>query len=108
MISSELHHTGLSEQETNAIIAVFSRYPQVKNVLLYGSRAKGNFRPDSDIDLSLVGNDIDLSLQNEIELELDDLMLPYKFDISVYRKIKDAGLINHIDRVGKLIYHEDG
>jgi predicted nucleotidyltransferase len=108
VISSELNSTGLSEQETADIKAVFSRYPQVKKVLLYGSRAKGNFRPASDIDLSLVGNDIDLSVQNEIELELDDLMLPYKFDISVYHKIKDAGLINHIDRVGKLIYHDDG
>lgn len=71
---------------------------------MYGSRAMGSFKPASDIDLALIGKNIDLSLQNKIELELDDLMLPYKFDISVFQKISNPKLLDHINRVGRGIY----
>ncbi|MCH7410072.1 nucleotidyltransferase domain-containing protein [Belliella sp. DSM 111904] len=72
--------------------------------MIYGSRAMGNFKPASDIDLSLIGSDIDLSLQTEIAYDLDDLMLPYKFDISIYNRINNPEFIKHINRVGKEIY----
>lgn len=75
---------GLSEDVVAKIKSVFAKYPQIKKVVLYGSRAKGNFRDGSDIDLSLGGDDIQFSLLQKIELELDDLLLPYTFDLSAY------------------------
>ena len=71
---------------------------------MYGSRAKGNYRIGSDIDLTIIGTDIDLSKLNEIENRLDDLMLPYSFDISVFSHIKNDGLLDHIKHVGKEFY----
>lgn len=97
-------NSGLTENEILNIQQVFSNYPAVENALLYGSRAMGNFNPTSDIDITLKGNNIDLTLLNQIELDLDDLMLPYKFDVSIYHKIANQDLINHITREGKQIY----
>ncbi|MCE6991427.1 nucleotidyltransferase domain-containing protein [Dyadobacter sp. CY323] len=91
---------GLKESTIAAIQAVFKKYPQVEKAILYGSRAKGNFRNGSDIDLVLVGESLNLSDQFKIETELDDLMLPYKIDLAIYHHIENKELIDHIDRVG--------
>lgn len=96
---------GLKQRHIDAITGVFSEYPQVECVLLYGSRAKGNFRANSDIDLALKGA-IDLTTLLKIETSLDDLLLPYKIDLTNYHKIKNKDLIDHIDRVGVLLYEK--
>lgn len=97
-------HFGLTQEDIDRISKVFSHYPQIEKVLIYGSRAKGNFKPASDIDLTLIGQEIDLNLQLRIEFDLDDLMLPYKFDLSIYHKLSNQDFIDHINRVGKKFY----
>ncbi len=72
---------GLSDKTIELIREVFSKHPQVEKAVLYGSRAKGNYRPGSDIDLTLLGESLNLTELQKIELELDDLMLPYKIDL---------------------------
>ncbi|MFW5757867.1 MAG: nucleotidyltransferase domain-containing protein [Bacteroidota bacterium] len=99
-----MNSSGLTKEEITSIRAVFSKYQQIEEVLIYGSRAMGNFKPASDIDLTLIGKDIDLSLQTKIEFDLDDLMLPYKFDISIYNKITNPEFLDYINRVGKEIF----
>lgn len=96
--------TGLTEKEISDIQAVFSKYPQIEEVLIYGSRAMGNYKPASDIDLTLKGKNIDSTLQTEIEFDLDDLLLPYKFDLSIYDKISNPDFLSHINKVGKEFY----
>lgn len=95
---------GVTQDALNKMNSVFKNYKEIDAVLIYGSRAMGNFIVASDIDISLVGQEIDLTLQNKLELELDDLMFPYKFDISIYKKITNPAFIGHIDRVGIEIY----
>ena len=80
------------------------QHDKIDEAILYGSRAKGNFKNGSDIDITLVGNDLNLSTINKIELELDDLLLPYTFDISIYHRISNPQLTDHIDRIGKIFY----
>lgn len=99
-----MENSGLTKDDIYNIQSVFSNYPQIEEALIYGSRAMGNFKPASDIDISLIGDIIDLSLLNQIEFDLDDLMLPYKFDISIYHKIKNPEFLDHINRVDKNIY----
>jgi predicted nucleotidyltransferase len=72
----------------------------VDTVLLYGSRAKGTFKDGSDIDLTLKGSGLNLTVLNRIDNELDDLLLPWSFDLSLYAQIQSPELIEHIDRVG--------
>lgn len=91
---------GLDIADVEAVRNVFSNYPEVEKVLLYGSRAMNRFKPSSDIDLSLVGDKIDSSILSSIEFDLDDLLLPYKFDISIYHQLTNPEFIDHINRVG--------
>lgn len=75
--------------------------------MLYGSRAKGTHRNGSDIDLTLLGDRLTYSLLSRIETEIDDLLLPYTLDLSLYSSIDNADLIDHIQRVGKLFYQRE-
>ena len=98
---------GLSEEQINGIKRIFSKHRQIDTVLIYGSRALGTHEPSSDIDLTLKGNDLDLSLQTKIEHDLDDLLLPNRFDITIYNRISNPDLTEHISRVGKEIYRRN-
>src|SRR6266540_1776627 len=95
---------GLKQTTIDKINGLFSGYPQIEQVILYGSRAKGNYRNGSDIDLTIKGEDVTLSQLLKIETELDDLLLPYKTDLSLLHKIDDPDLIDHIRRVGVVFY----
>lgn len=99
-----MKNSGLSKDIFDKMSIVFRSYKEIDSVILYGSRAMGNFKPASDIDISIVGQEIDLTLLNEMEFALDDLMLPYKFDISIYNTITNQDFIEHIDKVGIEIY----
>ncbi len=79
---------GLNENTILKIQQIFATFPQVDEVLLYGSRAKGNFKPGSDIDLTVKGKGLDLTTMNNIGLAIDDLLLPYIIDLSVYEHIQ--------------------
>ncbi len=97
---------GLSNKQYDQIIKVFTKYQNIEKVILYGSRAKRSQKAYSDIDITLVSDSLDLSLMQKIEIELDDLMLPFKFDISNYRTIDNKELLEHIKRVGKVFYEK--
>jgi predicted nucleotidyltransferase len=96
--------TGLSQECVVKIIAVFKKYDEIQEAILYGSRAKGNFKPGSDIDLTVKGKGLNLTILNKIVLDLDDLMLPYTFDLSIFSQIQQPDMIDHIGRVGKIFY----
>ncbi|MFM5482282.1 nucleotidyltransferase domain-containing protein [Aeromonas veronii] len=85
---------------------VFAKYPEIDSVILYGSRAKGNYTNGSDIDLTLCGEKLNFSLLCCIANELDDLLLPYTFDISLFKQIDNQDLLDHIKRVGVVFYPE--
>jgi uncharacterized protein len=94
---------GLSDKALKKLLCVFHRYPEIERVQLFGSRAMGNYKPHSDIDLVLFGNIEDVLLAR-IYAELDELPLPYKFDVKVYSDITYLPLKEHIDNFSKLIY----
>jgi uncharacterized protein len=95
---------GLKESTINKINSVFLNYPEVRQVILYGSRAMGNYRTGSDIDLTIVGEAVTHSEQLRIENKLDDLLLPYKIDLSLMHEIDNTDLLDHIKRVGVVFY----
>ena len=98
---------GLSEKTIAAIQSVLSKNLNTEKAILYGSRAMGNYRNGSDIDLVLVGEKLDLSQMFKIELELDDLMLPYKIDLSLLHQIENKALVEHIHRRGVVFYEKE-
>lgn len=94
---------GLKEHTIEAIQKCFRQYEGIEQVVIYGSRAKGNYKRGSDIDLTIVGN-LNFSQLLKLEIELDDLLLPYIIDLSLKSNISNPDLLNHIDRVGKIFY----
>jgi predicted nucleotidyltransferase len=94
---SETH--GLTSHELELIRKVLARYPSVTGAILFGSRAKGAAQPGSDIDLALEG--VNDQLQAEaIANELEELPLPYRFDVKALSSIHHPPLREHIARVG--------
>ncbi|MFT5795780.1 MAG: putative nucleotidyltransferase, partial [Ulvibacter sp.] len=94
---------GLKEDNIEKINKILSKYKNIDEARLYGSRAIGNYREGSDIDLTLKGN-LDLQNLQRIVTDLDDLLLPYKFDISIFSDINNDNLIDHIKRIGVIFY----
>ena len=98
---------GLKKETVEKILHLFSHYDEIDESILYGSRAKGHYKPGSDIDLSLKGANLNLHIVNKISLDIDDLLLPYTFDLSLYSHITNPDLLAHIARVGKTFYKKE-
>src|SRR5579862_7429050 len=98
---------GLADETVAQIHAVFARFPEVEKALLYGSRAKGNYKPGSDVDLTFLGDSMTQKTLGQIQGELDDGLLPYRFDLSILSQITQADLREHIQRVGVVFYEKN-
>jgi len=101
--AATLEH-GLPQHAVDRLRDVFRQWPQIEGVILYGSRAKGNYRHGSDIDLCVVGEDLGVTELLKLEGEIDDLLLPWKVDLSLYHLIEDPELLGHIERMGTPLY----
>ena len=98
---------GLNSDDMKRLKSVFDTESAVAEVVLYGSRAKGTQRPGSDIDLTLKGSALATAWLMDLASKIDDLLLPYEVDLSIFEHIENADLIDHINRVGKVIFtHE--
>lgn len=95
---------GLKEEVIQKIRSVFASFPEIKEAILYGSRAKGNYKNGSDIDIVLKGRDLTLQKLLRINNQLDELSLPYTIDINSFDFISNKDLIDHIQRVGSVFY----
>ena len=104
LMQTALPAHGLPVDTVARIHVVLKRYRQVEKAVLYGSRAKGNYRAGSDIDLTLHGHALSLDLLGSIASDLDDLLLPYTIDLSIFDKLENASLREHMERVGQVFY----
>ena len=102
--SASTDRFGLTDAVINQINNALAHYPEIEQAILYGSRAKGNYRPGSDIDLTLIGEALTNDQLFELEVRLDDLLLPYTIDLCRFETIQNPELIDHINRGGKNFY----
>jgi predicted nucleotidyltransferase len=97
---------GLSPAELSLILGVFRKHPEIQSVILFGSRAKGTHSNRSDVDLAITGDISSLGAE-AIASDLEELPLPYRFEVQALKTIKHRALLEHIHRVGMEIYNED-
>ncbi len=97
---------GLTNYEVASIISVLKKNNKITNVILFGSRAKGDFAPSSDVDLALCGNNLKLNDVLDASIEIENLNLPYKFDLIIYDRIAEPSLLDHIKRVGIALFEK--
>ena len=96
---------GLSENHRRVISDIFSKYPDVTHVFVYGSRAKGTNCPGSDIDMTITGgNTVSSDILFKLISDFDESPLPFSVDLSIFARLTNPNLIEHIQRVGKIIY----
>jgi predicted nucleotidyltransferase len=103
MKSKTLNKYGLNERNEKAIFRVLSRYDDIKSVLLFGSRAKGDFHEGSDIDLAIKDSNISNQTLRKIKSDFEESDLPFRVDVLDYSKLEETALKEHIERVGKVI-----
>ncbi|MBW1614976.1 MAG: nucleotidyltransferase domain-containing protein [Deltaproteobacteria bacterium] len=98
---------GLSEKNILLIKDTFKKYPQIEEAVIFGSRAMGNYKKGSDIDMALKGENINFNITAKINYKLnEEFPLPYMFDIVNYNNIDNENLKRHIDNEGKIFYNK--
>ena len=95
---------GLSDNEIDALRLTFASFPEVKEAIIYGSRARGNYRISSDIDITLKGEELTYTQLALLDEKIDLLYLPYFVDISLFDSLKDSNLVENIVRDGQVFY----
>lgn len=95
---------GLTSEDMREIKQVFTRFPTVDEVVIFGSRAKGTHRPGSDVDLALKGNIDSTTVAQISDLLNEESTMPYAFDLVAYDTIVSKNLKEHINRVGTVLY----
>lgn len=97
--------TGLKKEDIENIISILKQENKIESAYIFGSRSKGNYKTGSDVDIVLKGKLLDHSIINHISYLLnEETLMPYRFDIVNYYKIKSSDLLSHIDRRGQLIF----
>ena len=96
--------SAVNDRTKDQLIRIFEEYEQVKEVVLYGSRAKGTHNARSDIDLAIRNSPIDRHTLGKIKLQIDNSDVPYIVDLQVVEKIKNPKLLAHIERLGQVFY----
>ena len=94
---------GLYPTSLKELLSIFEKHKNIDEVIIYGSRAIGNYKEGSDIDLTLIGK-IDYSELFDIKEEIENSNIPYLVDLSIFQKLNSESLKEHIDRVGKTFY----
>lgn len=95
---------GLTDRDLDTIYAIFNRYPEVEEVHIFGSRAKGTHKKGSDIDFAIMNAGVSNRTIARIKSDFSDSSLPYRVDVVDFTKLDDAALKDHIERVGERFF----
>lgn len=95
---------GLTQEELLQLKSFLDNQPKIKQAVLYGSRAKGTNKPFSDVDIALMGEELSQKDVKELLSIIYDTNFPYQVDIVLFHTLKNQDLIEHIQRVGVVIY----
>ncbi len=94
---------GLTHDEIAAIRTVIARHPEIHRAVIFGSRAKGTHKNNSDVDICVEGH-VDALMAAALAAELEEIPSPYRFDVVAYSTISSDALREHIDRVGVEVF----
>ncbi len=96
---------GVYEKSFQLILDTIKAYAEIEKAIIFGSRAMGNYRKGSDIDIAIIGENITDQIKTRVSSVLNqELPIPYFIDIIDYKEIANVNLLKHIDADGKLIF----
>ena len=97
---------GLLESDIIQVVSTLQQNRKIAKIVLFGSRAKGTYHVGSDVDIALFGDDLGLNDILDLSVEIEKLTLPYMFDLIIHSRIKEAALLDHIKRVGVILFEQ--
>ncbi len=97
---------GLTDRDMITLHNILKKYPEVKAVTIFGSRAKGNYLHGSDIDLAIMNKGVSVEVTNKLNADFEESSLPFIVDLVNYTTLDHEGLIDHINRVGQVFFSE--
>lgn len=98
---------GLSTEHIIQIQTIFQKHPEIELAFIFGSRAMNSYKPASDVDIAIKGEQINRQTILEVSRQLnEETLMPYNFDIVNYHTIQNKELIVHIDKVGVLLFEK--
>jgi proline iminopeptidase len=103
-LTGETGMSGLSPAIIDALVSVFSRYPQIEKVVVFGSRARHDNRSGSDIDLAVFAPDMDETTFARLWNELDELPIAFKMDVVHFDRLESDELRRSILRHNECLY----
>ncbi len=86
------------------LVLIFNKYPDVEKVVLFGSRARGDYKYNSDIDLCIFGEKLNHLTLAKINMDISELNTPLNFDILAFNELNKKELINNILKEGVVVY----
>ena len=96
---------GIYDNSFILILEIIGSFPEVEEARIFGSRALGNYKKGSDIDIAIIGDDVTSKTIISLAIKLDELgNTPYFFDVVNYHTISNKELQNHIDQYGIPVY----
>ncbi len=96
---------GLKGGDIKDIITILSQHPEVEEAYIFGSRAKNIYKNGSDVDIAVKGDALNFNIVRHISYLLnEETQMPNFFDVLNYHTINNKDLLDHIDRVGRLLY----
>ena len=98
----------MTDDELQLLLSLFARQKEIGQVILYGSRAMGTHKPFSDVDITLIGIGLKRSHLTRLMAEIDESILPYSFDISIFSQLTNPDLIEQIEKTGIVLYSREG
>ena len=104
MIKNSKNKYGLTDRDIKTLQDIFRKYTEVKEVHLFGSRAKGNYKTGSDIDLAVMNEGVKSKTITKLVVDFEESSLPFTVDLINFPTLKHTDLIDHINRVGTIFY----
>ena len=99
---------GLKPEDVESMIGIIKQHYEIEEAIIFGSRAKGNYKTGSDIDIALKGGEVNHITTSNISYKLnEETLMPYKFDVLNYHTVANEDLAKHIDRVGVCFYKRE-
>ena len=92
---------GIPSDVLERIVQTIRLEKRIKEIILFGSRAKGEFKKGSDIDIAVIADTLQFDELNQIRVNISELLTPYSVDIIDFNKITNNELKEHILRVGQ-------
>ena len=99
---------GLKEKYRSTLIDILAADPRVERVVLFGSRATGAFRPASDIDLALYGDELTFSDLARLRTRIEETSIPQQVDLALVKNIDNPKLLAHIREDGVEWFRREG